>query len=578
MATTSQDQTPSKWSMTWDVVRRARLMTPRVVALLSSYFLLTPLNAIADGMAWLLLVNVFSANAGLGAAASGMTGRFLGWLPAEFMANSNSQLIAVCILFLVKATLTVAIYTFEGAAQAEIRRALQEHCLGAVMRGRWDFLRQGNVGQWVGTVTEESVNFSGYFIMGARALYALIMFALLAGMAVLVNPKLSLLMLVVALPVGLMLRLLYHHHAGVSSGVAAARQRFSADATERLSGLFQIKAFGDIAPHLKAGAASQEDFTRRETSLGFFVGLINAFTPLLLPILLVAFALWTSWQGQSLSAQLHVLGSVGILGYRAASQLSVLISSIGVVTSFSGCVAPVRQLCLIPSQPEHEHVPETLVGIELEGVGYAYNDQQVLRDQTLSIALGRIFLITGESGGGKTTLANLISALYEPNAGAVVYVGASGRRYDARKYRAKIGYVTQDVFLFRGTVRRNLDPWGERPEDELWRCLELAGAAAFVRSNGGLDAEIAEAGRSLSGGERRRLAIAATLAQRADCLVLDEVTNGLDEASKRALVETISALSRKTLAIAISHDLAAFDKTEATMHALAPRRKAEEPA
>jgi ABC-type multidrug transport system fused ATPase/permease subunit len=558
--------------MTRDVVRLAGLMTPRLVTLLTIFFLLTPLNAASDGFAWLLLVNIFSARAGLGAVD------FLGWLPSTVMASTNYQLVVVCLLFIVKSALTVALFALEGTVQATIRRRLQEHCLGAVMRGRWDFLRQGNVGQWTGTVTEESALFANYFIMGARALYALLMFVFLASMAVFVNPKLSLLMLSVALPAGLLLRYLYQRHAAVSARIAAGRQRFAADATERLSGLFQIKAFGDIAPHLKAGMASQEEFTRTEISLAALTGLINAFSPMLLPILLVAFALWTSAQGQSVTGQIHVLGSVGILGYRAVSQLSILVGSIGNVTSSSGCVAPVRRICLIPAHEEHEHLPEPLVGVELKNVGYAYKDQTVLRDQTLSIASGRVFLITGESGGGKTTLANLISALYEPSSGEVVYVGASGRRFDARNCRAKIGYVTQDVFLFRGTVRRNLDPWGELPEDELWRCLEQAGAAAFVRSNGGLDAEIAEAGRSLSGGERRRLAIAATLAQKADCLVLDEVTNGLDETAKRALVETIAALSKKILVIAISHDLAAFDKIETTVHAMTPRRMTQEPA
>lgn len=570
--TSATPRAPSQWALTWDVARLARLKTPRLIGLLSGYFLLTPLNAAVDGMAWLLLVNVFSSSVGLGADA------YLGWLPSRIMANSNSQLIAVCLLFLVKAALTVALFTFEGSAQATIRRRLQEHGLEAVMRGRWEFLRQGNVGQWVGVVTEESTLLANYFIMGARALYALLMFGFLGSMAVLVDLRLSLLMLVVALPAGLLLRQLYQRHAVQSSRVAQARQRFAADATERLSGLFQIKAFGEIAPHLKAGLASQDECMRAEVSLSYLTGLINAFTPLLLPILLVAFSIWTVWKGQSIGAQIHLLGSVGILGYRAVAQLSVLVSSIGTLTSYSGSVAPVRQICLIPPQPDHDPIPEPLAGIELKDVGYDFHGKPVIRGKTFSLSAGRIFLITGESGGGKTTLANLISGLYEPTSGEIVYIGASGRRYDARRHRAKIGYVTQDVFLFRGTVRRNLDPWGELSEDQLWRCLEQAGAAVFVKSTGGLDAEIAEAGRSLSGGERRRLAIASTLAQRADALILDEVTNGLDEAAKRALVDTIAALSRDKLVIAISHDLAAFEKVETLEHAVAPRRQERRPA
>jgi len=566
----------SKWTKTWSIVRLSGMMTPKLVTLLTGYYLLTPLNAAADGLAWLVLVNIFTSRVGLQTGHAGGVADFLSWLPASFLADSNAQLVLVSALFLIKAGLTMSLLSLEGTAQALIRRTVQEHCVASVMGGRWDFLRKGNVGQWAGAVTEEASIFANYFIMGARTLYAFITFSFLASMALLVNPRLSLLMLTVTLPAGLLLRYFYQRHAVRSSWVAQARQRFAADATERLSGLFQIKAFGDLEPHLKAAVAGQETCMRTEMSVAYLNGVINAFIPLLLPILLVTFSIWTAWQGQTFTAQLQALGSVGILGYRAVSQLSTLVGSFGNLTSFSGCVEPVLQICEIPPQPQRPFLGEPLTGIELESVGYAFNDREVLSGKTLSIKPGRIFLITGESGGGKTTLANLISGLDEPSSGKISYVGASGRRYDARAFRAKIGYVTQDVFLFRGAVRANLDPWSKLPEADLWRCLEQAGAAAFVKRIGGLDAEVAEAGRSLSGGERRRLAIACTLAQHADCLVLDEVTNGLDDAAKLALVETIAALSRSILVIAISHDHAAFDKAETTVHAMAPRRTTQE--
>jgi ABC-type transport system involved in cytochrome bd biosynthesis fused ATPase/permease subunit len=90
----------------------------------------------------------------------------------------------------------------------------------------------------------------------------------------------------------------------------------------------------------------------------------------------------------------------------------------------------------------------------------------------------------------------------------------------------------------------------------------LAGAEPFVAGLGGLDGVIAEAGRSLSGGEKRRVAIAAALAQRSDCLILDEVTNGLDLKTKTSLLDTVALLSKEVLVIAISHDLEAFDRLE----------------
>ena len=180
----------------------------------------------------------------------------------------------------------------------------------------------------------------------------------------------------------------------------------------------------------------------------------------------------------------------------------------------------------------------------------------------------------GPSGSGKTTLANLISGLYEPAAGSISYVGASGKAFDSRGHHPKIGYVTQDVRLFTGSVRDNLDPWGKVGDDELRACLADTDAASFVERLGGLGAPIAEGGRSLSGGEKRRLAIARALAQKCDCLVLDEVTSGLDTANKRELLETIGRLASRILIVAIAHDTATYDVVDKTLFELEPHAAA----
>jgi ABC-type bacteriocin/lantibiotic exporter with double-glycine peptidase domain len=118
-----------------------------------------------------------------------------------------------------------------------------------------------------------------------------------------------------------------------------------------------------------------------------------------------------------------------------------------------------------------------------------------------------------------------------------------------------VGYVPQDILLFQGTVRENLTGGqGHIADEVLIDALRGAGAEVFVSRLGGLDAVIVEAGRSLSGGERRRLGIARVLAGHPDVLILDEVTVGLDEERKLELLATIGALSERFVVVAITHD------------------------
>jgi ATP-binding cassette subfamily C protein len=560
---------PWQWHAAWEIIKACRLNSRRNVILLLIYYVLTPISAVADGVSWILLLRAISAGSALAelsdvgplnSALSAFGGRL----------QAGSLMVVVLVLFAFRAASTLAVSALEGYLQAVARRDLQETCFSNVLRGRWEYVREGNVGQWVGAITEEVAFFGKYLISLVRVLYAVISFAILGAMAFLLAPKLSTVMIGIGVPAWLALRYLYMKQTRLSQLQTQARQEFAADITERLTGLFQIKAAGETAAHIKAGIRNQHEMTHMEILLGYLNGLLTAFNPIVMAAALLAIYVRARMLGQELGGQLSLLGGVGILGFRCVSQLNGLVAAMGNLTRLGGCIEPVRRLTVIPAEIERTPLPEPLREVRLTDVSYSVGAKSILERRTLAIASGRLFLIMGPSGAGKTTMANLVAGLFPPSAGDVQYVGESGKTYDAREYRARIGYVTQDVHLFRGSVRVNLDPLGKGVDADLWRSLERAGADRFVRALGGLDATIAEAGRSLSGGERRRLAIAQALAQHADCLILDEVTNGLDEGTKMELLKTIGELSRKVLMIAISHDPSVAGSVENTRLDLNP--------
>jgi ABC-type bacteriocin/lantibiotic exporter with double-glycine peptidase domain len=194
------------------------------------------------------------------------------------------------------------------------------------------------------------------------------------------------------------------------------------------------------------------------------------------------------------------------------------------------------------------------VGIKMNSVSFDYADQRIISNVSLSVKRKNPLVLCGRSGKGKTTLANLMSGLYFPVSGEISYIGGSGKSYSSDIYAAKVGFVTQDIYLFHGTMRESLTAGRDCTDETIWSALDQVDGADFVRQLGGLNTLGAEAGRSLSGGQRRRLGIARVLLSRANILIFDEVTAGLDDINKLAVIEVIERLNEDHVVIVISHD------------------------
>lgn len=540
-----------------EALRVSGALTPSLCWLLAGYYLLTPLSAFADAAAWLLLIRLV-AGGGAAADSPALVQRLISWLSL----SSDGLLRAVVAFFLAKAALLVLLTALETRLGNHVRRSLQRACLRRLISGRWEDLRNEQTGRWIGIIIEESAYVTKVVTLTANVLYTALTAAVLIALAFAVEPRLTLTLGLAAVPAWLLLRALYRLQNVISTRQKDARQSFTADLTETLSALFQVKAAGEHESARVRGLRRQEEIFRLETHLGYTLGVLTAFNPLAFGLLLLSFGLLSGWNAAALASGLATFGSVGVLGFRAASQVSMLVGAVGNLTRLSGSIEPIHRLVTLPQEREREPLPEPLAAIRLESVTYGYEGRALILERSAELRKGRLVLITGASGSGKTTLVNLIAGLLTPRAGRILYVGASGAEHDAAVRRARLGYVPQEVHVFSGSIRENVDPLGLRSDDEVWTSLRQAGAESFVRAKGGLDAEVAEGGRSLSGGERRRIGIARALVSEPDGLILDEITNGLDSNSKTGLMTTVTTLSRDHLVLAISHDLPAFAGAE----------------
>ena len=171
---------------------------------------------------------------------------------------------------------------------------------------------------------------------------------------------------------------------------------------------------------------------------------------------------------------------------------------------------------------------------------------------------GEIVALVGPSGGGKSTLLNLVPRLYEPSAGTIRIDGADVRDFSLSSLRRSIALVSQDVILLDDTVRANITYGAGVPEDEesIWSALQDACALDFVRQlPEGLDTRVGERGSFFSGGQRQRLALARALYRGAPILLLDEPTSSLDRDLEQDIREALTRLAGKKTILIVSHRL-----------------------
>ena len=196
--------------------------------------------------------------------------------------------------------------------------------------------------------------------------------------------------------------------------------------------------------------------------------------------------------------------------------------------------------------------------VEFKHVNFHYEpSRQILKDVTFKLDTGHSIAIVGPSGSGKSTLVNLIPRLYDAVSGEVLFDGINVRKLDLTFLRGNIGVVTQDTYLFNGTIRENLlyvKP--EASEAELIDACERANIYDFIsKQPDGLDTMVGNRGLKLSGGEKQRLSIARVLLRDPALLIFDEATSALDSISERKIQDAIDPLVSSRTSILIAHRL-----------------------
>ncbi len=238
---------------------------------------------------------------------------------------------------------------------------------------------------------------------------------------------------------------------------------------------------------------------------------------------------------------------------------------------FTRGLVSARRIFEIIDTPDENHLtdgrcPEAFAGkIEFRNVSFSYGeDAPALRNITLTALPGQTLALVGATGSGKSTILNLLSRFYEPNAGEILLDGIPISEISKEWLRDHTGFVTQEAFLFNTTIRENLTLAKHGATDaELWAALEAANAAGFIRAlPDGLDTMAGERGIRFSGGEKQRLSIARALLKNPPLLLLDEATSALDNTTEKLVQRALDRLRANRTSFVIAHRLSTIREAD----------------
>lgn len=354
-----------------------------------------------------------------------------------------------------------------------------------------------------------------------------------------------------------------------SIAVQQEQGRFLSLIEETIGGLRVIKAFNAESIFSKRFADSSQTFNRLSNKV---MNRQNLGSPMseFLGILMIAVLLWFGGSLVLVDKTLEGTQFIAFMGLAYNILTPAKAISRASYDMRRGNAAAERILEILDYDnpiKERENpvvIKDFTTAITLNNVTFAYAEQPVLTNFSLEVPKGKTVALVGQSGSGKSTIANLITRFYDVNQGAILIDGVDVKDMQTASLRKLIGVVSQDSILFNDTIKNNLligKP--DATDEELTTAAKIANAYEFINDlPEGFDTNIGDAGSKLSGGQKQRLSIARAVLKNPPIMVLDEATSALDTESERLVQNALENMMKHRTSIVIAHRLSTIQNAD----------------
>lgn len=355
------------------------------------------------------------------------------------------------------------------------------------------------------------------------------------------------------------------HSEKTATTAHEAVENMSGAAIEYIRGLSIVKSFG------QEGASTQSFRSANKALKDIRIGIEKGFTPFnclhlfalkLASMGIVFICAWQAAQGQMSMAFFLMFVLFSFVMFGSVENINDAAHLLGVIDSAMDKLEALENAEYIDQ--DGTDIKPTSYDIEFKDVSFGYDDRMVLHDLNFTIPQNTTTAIVGPSGGGKTTLCNLIARFYDVNSGTITLGGTDIRIFTCDSLLRNISMVFQNVYLFRDTIKNNIKFGSPDAADE-----QIIAAAKAARCHDfimalpdGYDTVIGEGGSSLSGGEKQRISIARAMLKDAPIVILDEATASIDPENEHLIQEAISALTHGKTIVTIAHRLATIENAD----------------
>jgi ATP-binding cassette subfamily B protein len=505
---------------------------------------------------------------GIAAAATALTAYLLGSMTNEAYVNRNYHGIVVIGL------IAMAIFVVKGFAtygSAVMLSSIGNQIIADNQRRLFDKLLQQNIGffadrhssEFIARLTTGAAAVSGVINLLITAIGRDLMSLIgLSVVMVIQDPVMSLIGFLAAPPALFFLRKLIRRVRGIARMQFTGGTRIIETMQEALQGMRMVKAFGledEMRRRLGASVAGVQHESNKMARVS------NRASPMMEMLGGFTVALATIYGGYRVIETGATPGefvsfmAAFLLAYEPAKRLARL--NIDLNNNMVG-VRVLYEVIDSPSgEPSDDNLPPiklTVARVEFDDVRFSYRaDTPVLLGMSFVAEPGKVTALVGPSGGGKSTVLNLLLRFYDIQSGHILIDGQDIATVSRRSLREEIAYVGQIVHLFRGTIRENIALGKlDASEAEIVAAARAAHAHDFIMGfPAGYDTQVGEHGLQLSGGQRQRIAIARALVKNAPVILLDEATASLDSESERYVQEAVAELCKGRTTIVIAHRL-----------------------